>query len=245
MDILFDIVIPVGPNDFTVVQEMVNYTKKNIIAFRNIFLVSSNPSISIINCITIDENIFPFNKQYISSIIGDNKRSGWYLQQLIKLYAGSIIDNILNNYLVIDCDTFFLKPTMFFYDKLPLYNYGTEYHLPYFDQMIKLYPSFTKQTNNSGICHHMMFQQDILLSLFSLIEKYHNKVFYQVFLLSINPKDILNSGASEYEIYFNYLYIYHKNKFILRELKWKNSSNIIDNDNNLDYISCHWYMRDK
>lgn len=242
MNTLFDIVIPVGPKDLAVLKEMVEYTKKNIIGYRNIYLVSNDISISIINCINIDENIFPFDKQYISSIIGDNNRIGWYLQQLIKLYAGSVINNILSNYLVIDCDTSFLKPTFFFNNNLPLYNYGTEYHIPYFDQMFKLHPSLTKQTSYSGICHHMMFQQDILLSLFNLIEKYHNKAFYQAFLSTINFKDILFSGASEYEIYFNFLHIYHKEKFIVRELKWENSPYITTNSN-LNYVSCHHYMK--
>jgi hypothetical protein len=108
--------------------------------------------------------------------------------------------------------------------------------------MNKLHPSLTKQINYSGICHHMMFQTNIVSELFKLVENYHQELFYISFLKCIDNKDIIHSGASEYEIYFNYLHIYHKNKFIIRQLKWKNTSNLIDN-NNLDYISYHWYMR--
>jgi hypothetical protein len=74
---------------------------------------------------------FPFNKDTIKSYINNN-RSGWYLQQLIKLYAGSVIKDILDNYLVIDADTFFFKPTTFFKNNKPLYNYGSEYHYTLF-----------------------------------------------------------------------------------------------------------------
>ena len=243
MNILFDIVNPFGPCDESIINEMIKYTKENIIGYRNIYIISYNPNISIVDCITINENIFPFDKTIIASIIGNTDRIGWYLQQLFKLYAGSIINNILNNYLVIDCDTIFFKKTNFFNNNLPLYNYGPDYHLPYFDHMLKLHPSLIKQTNNSGICHHMMFQQDILLSLFKLVENYHNKNFYYVFLLSINSDEIPKSGASEYEIYYNYLHIYNKEKFLIRELKWKDKSNIINNEN-LDYISCHWHGRE-
>ena len=242
MDILFDIVIPVGPNDEQVIKKMIINTKKYIIGYRNIYLVAFDPNINFDDCITVNENIFPFNKEIISNYIGDNNRNGWYLQQLIKLYAGFVIDDILNNYLVIDSDTFFLKYTGFFKNKLPLYNVGTEYHLPYFEHMSKLHPSLIKQVNYSGICHHMMFQKNIIQELFNLIETYHNKQFYIVFLKCINKNEILGSGASEYEIYFNYLHIYHKNKFIIRKLKWKNTNTLINN-NNYDYLSYHWYMR--
>jgi len=245
MDILFDIVIPVGPNDSNVINNMIEYTKKNIIGYRNIYLISYDPTIVINDCITINEDVFHFTKKNIIDTLGNNDRVGWYLQQLIKLYASYVINGILNNYLVIDSDTYFLKPTSFFNNKLPLYNIGTEYHRPYFEHMNKLHSTLVKQNNNSGICHHMMFQKHILNELFSLIEHLHKLPFWKVFLLSISKKDITGSGASEYELYFNYLHIYHQNKFSIRPLKWENTNNLnnLNNGNNLDYVSCHWYLR--
>ena len=109
----FDIVIPVGPNDKSVIEEQIKYTKKNIIGYRNIYLICYDPSITIDGCITINENIFPFNIETVAKYHGKLERNGWYLQQLLKLYAGKIIPNILDKYLVIDSDTFFLKPTTF------------------------------------------------------------------------------------------------------------------------------------
>ena len=241
MDILFDIVIPIGPNDSKVIEKMIENTKKNIIGYRNIYLVSYDTSIKFDNCITIDEKIYPFNKNIISNYLGQNDRIGWYLQQLIKLYSGFVIKGLLNNYLVIDADTYFLKFTTFFKNRLPLYNIGSEYHLPYFEHMYKLHPTLCKQTNYSGICHHMMFQTNIIAELFKLVENQHNEFFYICFLKCINNKDILGSGASEYEIYFNYLHIYNKNTFLIRELKWENTNSF--ENTHLDYISCHWYMR--
>ena len=57
-------------------------------------------------------------------------------------YNKDIIPDILDNYLVLDSDTIFLKPTTFFENNIPLYNYGTEYNLPYFIHMINLHPTF-------------------------------------------------------------------------------------------------------
>lgn len=242
MDILFDIVIPIGPNDINFINKIVEHTQKYIIGYRNIYLVSYDSNLKIDNCITINENIFPFNKNTLAKYLGYNDRLGWYLQQLIKFYSGFTIKGILNNYLVIDADTYFLKFTTFFKNKLPLYNIGIEYNMPYFEHMFKLHPSLQKQTNYSGICHHMMFQTNIIGELFKLIESYHRESFYISFLKCINSVNILGSGASEYEIYFNYIHIYHKDKFLIRQLRWENT-NIISDNINLDYISCHWYIR--
>jgi hypothetical protein len=237
MNSLYDIVIPVGPNDLNRIIKSINYTKKNILGYRKIFMVSKI-NFKIDGTIFIDENIFNFN---INQYIGNTNRNGWYLQQLIKLYSGFYIPDILNNYLVLDADTFFLKPTGFFNQGIPLYNTGTEYHLPYFHHMSKLHPQLYKVNNESGICHHMLFQKHVLQKLFNLVESYHGKPFYQAFLLCINPHDILGSGASEYEIYYSYLHIFHSNEFKIRKLKWTNCSQLIENED-YNYVSCHWYL---
>ena len=56
---IFDIVIPVGPNDIDIINNQIIYTKKNVIGYRNIYLISCNDSLYIDGCITIKEDIFP------------------------------------------------------------------------------------------------------------------------------------------------------------------------------------------
>ena len=237
----FDIVIPVGPNDKSVIEEQIKYTKKNIIGYRNIYLVCYDPSITIDGCITINENIYPFNISTIAKHHGKLHRNGWYLQQLLKLYAGKIIPNILDKYLVIDSDTFFLKPTIFVENNKCLYDYGTEYHEPYFHHMKKLDKDFVKiDENKSGICHHMIFEKKYIDELISKIEKNHNELFYNIFLKEVTHTT--GSGASEYEIYFNYMLKYHSDKIQIRKLKWKNTRKL-EYNSNFDYMSYHWYMR--
>lgn len=243
---LFDIVVPVGPNDYDQLNKWITYNSENILNYRNIYVVTSS-HVNIIDnnykVTIIDENIFPFNIESVAGILGKNDRNGWYLQQLIKLYAGSVIPGILNDYLVVDTDTFFLKKTLFYENGIPLYNYGREYHKEYFNHMIRLHPTLTKQTNVSGICHHMLFQTKVITELFKLITDHHNgKEFWIVFLESVDKNSILKSGASEYEIYFNFLHIYKKEHFKVRQLLWRNCPFII-NHLNLDYVSCHHYIR--
>jgi len=239
----FDIVIPVGPNDTSVIEQQIKHTQKNIIGYRNIYLICYDPSITIDGCITINENIFPFNIDTVQKHHGKSQRNGWYLQQLLKLYAGKIIPNILDKYLVIDSDTFFLKPTTFVENNKCLYNYGTEYHEPYFHHMEKLDKDLTKiDKNKSGICHHMIFETKYIDELISKIEKNHNELFYNIFLKTVTDKPLNDAGASEYEIYFNYMLKYNPDKIQIRKLSWVNTYKL-ETNGNYDYISYHWYMR--
>jgi hypothetical protein len=236
---MFDIVIPVGPNDSTIINEQLNYTKKNIIGYRNIYLIY-NGTLEIPGCITIQESSFPFTIHTVERIHGKLSRNGWYLQQLLKLYAGLSIPGILDTYLVLDSDTFFLKPTTFMKDGICLYNFGLENHTPYFDHISKLHPSFKKIDQRSGICHHMMFQTKYIKEVFTLVESLHQEKFYTVFLNKVT--NFTGSGASEYELYFNYMIQNHPNEIQIRPLRWQNVRKLSGGFMN-DYESVHWYMR--
>lgn len=248
----FDIVIPLGPKEISRFGRQIEYTKKNILGYRNIYIVTCNTNIQINDCIIINEEAFPFKKfieNYFSQHNGKSNRTGWYFQQLIKLYAGKIIENILENYLVLDADVFFLKPTQFIQNGIPTMSVGDEHHIPYFIHMKKLHESFEKVHSESGICHHMLFNKKYINEIFQLVEDKHNKQFWQVFILSVtehlnHPLHAEESGASEYELYFNYMIKYHPDKIIVRKLNWKNISErsiVTTNVSGLDYFSiCAW-----
>ena len=237
---IFDIVIPIGPNDKDIIHQQIEYTKQNVIGYRNIYLICYDPTIIIDGCITIDEKIFPFSIENVRQMHGVLDRNGWYLQQLLKLYALLIIPDILDRCLIVDSDTFFLKPTVFIKEGKCLYNFGVEYNKPYFAHMLKLDKGLTKvDMNKSGICHHMMFETKYINELINKIEDVHNDKFYNVFLKMV--VDCNASGASEYEIYFNYILKYHSNTIELRKLSWDNVKTL-NVDCNLDYVACHWYM---
>ena len=245
----FDIVIPVGPNDINVVSLQVQYTKRNIVGYRNIYLVSHDPDICIKGCITIDERTFPFSLSDVAKYHGKQKRNGWYLQQMLKFYCPLAISDILDRYLVIDTDTFFLKPTTFIENDQCLYNYDVSTdqfpaHGPYFDHMKKMDSRWRRVDNRkSGICHHMLFEKRYVNEIIDHIEKKHNDTFWNVFFKMVDEKDMLDSGASEYEIYFNYITRYHSDKIKLRLLDWCNTSELNLQRKDMTYISYHWYRR--
>ena len=240
----FDVIVPIGPNDIAVATSQIEYIKKNVLDYRNIYIICSDPTFSLDGCITIQENIFPFNKETVSDFHGNIPRNGWYLQQLLKLYAGSVIDGILDKYLVVDSDTFFLKPTTFIENSKCLYNYSNENHVPYYIHMNKLFTGLEKQIQDkSGICHHMLFETKYVTEMMNKIEKEHNDKFFNVFLKNVDPDQYNGSGASEYEIYFNYMLMNHSTDIVIRQLKWKNAKNLDADGNDYDYVSCHWYLR--
>lgn len=240
---LFDIVIMVGPHDKDVIRAQVEFTKKNIIGYRNIYLVSFDPTINVNGCITIDEKIFPFNIDTVAAFHEKNDRNGWYLQQLLKLYSCNVIPHIMDRYLVIDSDTFFIKKTHFIENNRPLYCLGFEYNVPYFEHIARLDNEIVRvDPRFSGICHHMMFEKKYVNEIFERVENKHRDLFYNVFLKLVDGKHITGSGASEYELYFNYMLIFHSDKIKLRFLKWMNSEKIIVNKD-LSFVSRHWHLR--
>ena len=110
--------------------------------------------------------------------------------------------------------------------------------------MNKLHPSLKKAHPCSGIVHHMIVNNNILNELMKIVETNHNtNPFWKIFINMVDRVDFPHSGASEYEIYFNYMNIYHQNDIIIRELNWKNASSINDSNKECDYVSIHWYMR--
>jgi len=241
----FDIVIPLAYKDLDTFKYSIEYNKKNIIGYRNIYIVTPDPSlVSIPGCISLPETIFPFKKEDISAITG-GLRVGWYFQQFIKLYVGKYIFGILPKYLVVDSDVFFLKPTTFLNEGgLPMYCIGKEYHAPYFDHMKQLHPSFHRAIENvSGIVHHMMFDTVMIDQLFKLVEDYHNTTepFWKLFMKYVVPSEYKGSGGSEYEIYFNYMVLYHFSEIVVRDLNWSNQSSL-NNSDDKDYVAIHLWI---
>lgn len=247
----FDILIPVGPNDKDIISKQIEYTKKNIVGYRNIYLVMPEPLIQIKDCITISENIYPFSKKWIEEINPVIKKSGqgggWYLQQLIKLLSFHYIDDILDNYLVIDTDTFFIKKTIFFERDIPLYNTGGlfQYCPNYYSYMKKLGPEFVRTTriNRPAICHHMIFQKKYVNEIIQILEnKYKDKKIYEILIDNVTCGF---SGFSEYELYFHFMNKFHKEKIKIRRLKFLNNGKykFLEKKSRYSYISLHYYLR--
>lgn len=236
----FDILVLVGPNETFGFDIRLHHIKHFIQGYRNIYIICHIPNAQIEGCISVNEDVFPFTKETVKKYFSESYakwRGAWYFQQLMKLYAGYCIPGILDKYLVIDADILLLKPMQFIQDNKFMFNYSNEYHYPYFNHMTRMHPSLTRQTEHSGITHHMMFYIPFMTKLFELVETYRGgKPFWQIFMESVYEEEG-TSGASEYEIYFNFVLKYYPEHVMLRPLDWTNIKNY-------DYVSvCNWMGR--
>jgi len=238
----FDIFQTVGPNDFNIIKKTLKLNRKNINGYRNIYLFNEHNNFKFKNIINVNSSFFPFTFEYVEDRVKNKKRTGWIFQQLVKLYF-PYLNNDVRFTLVVDCDVFFIKKTNFFNKSgSPYYTTSEEYHEPYFSHMLKLHPSFQRANNKSGISHHMLFDKNILKEIFSIVEDFHNKPFYDVFLEYLDPNE--QSSCADYEIYFHYIMQKYHNQVVVRNLNWSNE-NCINKSmlSKLDYFSLPYYSK--
>lgn len=218
----FDIFQPVGPKDISIINKSLKVNKKNLKGYDKIFLLSETKSLKVEGCNLLDPSFFPFSLEYIKNNMYNKQRAGWVYAQLVKLYYPQLQKN-KEYVLVIDSDVFFTKPIEFF-DKetKPIFTTSNEYHIPYFEHMNRLHPDLMRSHKKSGISHHMLFSKKILTALFDKVEKYSRKKFYDHYIQTLDSNE--NSPSADYEIYFHYILKYHKEKYSIREMNWKNVS---------------------
>lgn len=252
-----DVVIPCAAIDVEILEQCIQGAKDNFQNLRRIIIVSKEKYTD--NAEWFDEANYPFSIRDIANELIPNEkdareyfknggRVGWYFQQLLKLYAPLVIPGISTNVVVLDADTIFLRPVTFLNDQNGgLYAFGTEYHPPYFRHMDRLIPGLKKVfPRYSGICHHMLFQKDVIETLLSTIESIHQKEAWKAFCNLVDPSMLYYSGMAEYEIYFNFIFT-TSDQMKIRPLKFLNVPNLYYlpkwKRQGFDYVSCHCYLR--
>jgi hypothetical protein len=254
---LYDIVVIYGIKDNLTICHCIEYIKKNVINKRNIYVVAQDVNDKVFlneifkDCIIVSEKEnFIFTISDVNKYIQKLSRNGWYLQQLLKLYVSYAIKDMLDDYVVIDSDTIFLKPIIFKIDNKYMFNVSSEYHIPYFEHMLRMNNDFKKVIPNiSGISHHMIFNRNIVREMF-LYCGCDIDTFWIKFLQCVDDKNKGESGASEYEMYFNFMLRYHSDKIGLRKMRFENVGELPDEAikkyssmESVCYISLHDWMR--
>ena len=240
---LIDVVIPLGPNDRDTVDLSVRSVRSFVKDVRHVYLVSAeNPNIEGVRF--IDERTFPFDLDAVRQSLGSHERAGWYLQQLVKLYFPLVNRLSLKHVLAVDADTIFLQPCRFVEDGRPIFNFGDEYHVPYFEHMVRLYPALHRMFAYSGIAYCMLFTRAWLEELHKGVEAQHADVpFWKAYLEAVDSAD-RERGASESEIYFNFCLMFHASDLIIRRFRSSNAASVdgVQPDRQ-DYVSLHYHMR--
>ena len=254
-----DVVIPSTHKDLATLELCIKGIKQNC-QVRRVIVVSSEKLTD--NAEWFDETAFPFSKSDVALQLHNNQeknaaqyylysksRLGWYYQQLLKFYAPFVIPGISSNVLILDSDTIFLNPVKFLNSSYAgLYNTGSDLRPSYFNHADRLTDGAVKRLyqNYSGVSHHMLFQKCVLEDLFALVETIHNKEFWKAFCNCVDPTEVNSSGASEYEIYFNFV-LSRTKQVEIRKLMWKDvptlEGMIKYKLRGYHYVSCHDWNR--
>jgi hypothetical protein len=231
-----DLVYPCHSKDKEVLQLCIKYARKNIKNLNNIYVVSKTKLTD--DAIWISEDSFPFSFQDMVNKIGNHNRTGWYYAGWIHLLSIIYIPNILDNVLICDSDTIFLKPIEFVdTNGNSLLSVSPSDGTPlYYEHMLKLVPGLTPQNNMSGVCHHILINKEIMNHMIKNVEKIHDKKFHDAWIdvtcenykthINENKLDYIGNGrhengpgrATSYELYFSYAIKYFSNKVKIRPL---------------------------
>ena len=240
----FDIVISSCKKDQIVLQKAIESIKEYVEGYRRIIVVSNEKLTNIEGVEWFDEKKYPFSIKDIYENMHNmvpedmRKRKVSYINQLIKLYAHRVIPGLLENILIYDSDIIFIRKTTFFEDGKPLYGSRVlNYDMcgQYLNHFKKLHSSFDfhkLETNQqllkqglyrSGICHHIVYNRDIIEEIIALIEKTHGETFWKFYLNQVDTRG--NNPALWCEpancgLYYNYVSTYHPDKITQRCITW-------------------------
>lgn len=242
---LIDAVVPLGPADWDTVDLSVQSIRSFVKDVRHIYLVGAeDPKIHGVRF--IDEQVFPFDEAAVRRSLDSDSRSGWYLQQLLKLYFQIVHRSSLDCVLAVDAYTIFLQPCRFTDGDRPAFNLGDSYDPAHFEHMERLYPGLHRMIAYSGITHTMLFTRKWVEELHEAVEAYHaDTPFWQAYLRSVDPAQ-RDHGASEAELYFNYCLMFHTGELTIRRLPWMDAGALDNLESGAqDYVSLHRRLRNE
>ena len=92
----------------------------------------------------------------------------------------------------------------------------------------------------------MIFETRFVREMFKMVEENGDKPFWSIFLEKVETwlTHGFGSGASEYELYFNYVCKFHPDEIEVRELNWENVQKLDLKKKDLAYISHHHFNRE-
>lgn len=226
-----DVVIPVHKKDAPNLDIILNAIFEHVEHIGNVYIISCEKFTD--RAVWIDEKIFPFSIDEVEKEIGGgcpfqrNNRKGWYYQQLLKFYSSYVIEDISENFLILDADTIPMRKVNFVDDQGKVFLHFTKggLHKMYYDHMEKFVPQLVvnKEEKINPVVNHMVFSKQIIKDLFEQVEQRFKKPLWQAFLHCVSTKYRPNTvgftyGASEYLIYYHFCLKRHREKVIPKRI---------------------------
>ena len=216
----YDVCMCYHPKDAFTLEHSVRSIRQNLPDAKTVYIISKeDPEVE--GCVWIPESSYPFSKEDVGKIIHCETRVGWYYQQLLKLYCYRVLPSISEHILILDTDVIIREKIDFFEGDKILLGVSPENNVEYFLHMERLLP-LKKQTEYSGIVHHMMTKRNHMETILQEIERIHQQPAWKILISLVNPEYYDNSGMSEYEIYFNYCLKNYPTEYKYRILPFAN-----------------------
>ena len=223
----FDVIMPLAEKDIASVWTRMVYFKKYL-PMKKLVIIGNKKVIDIMKKKYPDKMIELIDEDTILKLtdvkdvmkrVSSNdeaaiKRSGWYLQQFLKMLYAEICED--EYYLAWDSDTLPLITVNMIKDDKPVFHMKDEYYVPYFETMNKLI-GINKINKKSFIAEHMLFNCNIMKTLIREIEsnmQLQGEKFYEKILYAIDKKELSQSGFSEFETYGTFCDLRYPNKYI-------------------------------
>jgi len=247
----YDIVLVSHEKDFNNIKFIVENASKNL-DFDSIHLILSEreeyKELELLKTFT-DKPIYKHNESDILKIDRQRikHRPNWIYQMLLKMFQ-NVTEN--DNFLVIECDCIILKKINFFNENKTIFYLGRDQNnTPYFNFNQKVL-NIGREYNHSFISEFMMYDKKIIKDM--LIKANCNSV--EQFLELVYEHTNENCYMADYEIYGNFFYKYHNDKFDTKILSYNfygrearfqpywhdfEIKNLIENNQDKESISFH------
>lgn len=169
------------------------------------------------------------------------KRTGWFLQQFIKLGFALSESCDTDYYLSWDADTLPLRNIEFFTsDGKPIFTKKKEHNQAYFDTLSKIL-ELGEYADFSYIAEHMMFNKNVMKEMLGDIEKspIYGDSWYEKIINATDPTNV--NSFSEFETYGNFCLNHYPNMYATQVLNTFRKAGYIAgrfiSDRKLNYMS--------
>ncbi|SCW84311.1 hypothetical protein SAMN04487970_10659 [Paenibacillus tianmuensis] len=159
-----------------------------------------------------ERTVLPITKKQIRYRSKRWERSGWMLQQLLKLSGDKLGSS--RYFLTMDADTVLIRPHVFRQKGKPVFYCRSWSHPEYFRVGRKLLGR-RRVAPSSFVAHYMLFEKAKLARMKKKIEARHGTRWYQAILRSIDRSKPF--GFSEFELYGNYVYTANPGGVVLKK----------------------------
>jgi hypothetical protein len=213
-----DILIPAIEKDLATLPRVVDSARAHIRhPIRRILIVSPRSAriqrlCKKKKCRFVDESsVLPIRKADIRYGSKKWERSGWMLQQLLKM-SGDVLCST-PDFLVMDADTVLIRPHTFRQGNKNVF-YCRRWSQPEYFRTYRKLMGKPRSARVSFVAHYMLFNRAKLARLKRRIEARHGVPWYRAILRSMDRSKPF--AFSEYETYGNYVYASDPRSVIIR-----------------------------